>query len=303
MSNVPITAKGLTLDSRWAPLPSRPSPWVAAGRFLRRNVLALIGVVILAFWLVVTVAAPLIAPYPPLKQNLRERLQGPSVTHWMGTDELGRDVMSRVMYGGRISLPIGFIIVLVATLIGTVLGSAAGFFGGAWDQILMRICDLTMSFPPIILAMGVAAALGPGLDHAAIALIVVSWPSYARVVRGLVLSVKKNEYVSASQAVGARESRILFKTVLPNCLGPAVVLSTLSLGRAILTFAGLSFLGLGAVPPEAEWGKMVADGINAFDQWWVSGFPGLAILSVVMAFNFIGDGLRDALDPRLRRSV
>jgi peptide/nickel transport system permease protein len=272
-------------------------------RFLRRNVLSLIGVIVVVAWIVISIAAPLIAPYPPIKQNLRERLQGPTIEHLMGTDELGRDVFSRVLYGGRISLPIGFIIVISATIIGAGLGSVAGYFGGVWDQGLMRFTDLMMSFPPIILAMAVAAALGPGLRNAALALIVVSWPSYARVVRGLVLSVRENEYVAAAKAVGAPETRILLKTVIPNCLGPAIVMATLGLGRAILTFAGLSFLGLGAVPPDAEWGKMVADGINAFDQWWVSAFPGLAILTVVLAFNFLGDGLRDALDPRLRRSL
>ncbi len=297
----PANTQGLTIDSRWRPVPKGPSALSAAFRFLRHNVLSLIGVVIIIFWVVVSIAAPVIAPYDPLKQNLRDRLQAPSAQHIMGTDELGRDVFSRVLYGGRISLPIGFIVVISATVIGALLGATAGYTGGGWDNGLMRLTDLVMAFPPIILAMAVAAALGPGLNHAAIALIIVAWPSYARVVRGLVLSVKKNEYVAASHAVGASHPRILFRSVLPNTLGPAVVMATLGLGAAILTFAGLSFLGLGAVPPTPEWGRMVADGINAFDQWWVSAFPGLAILTVVMAFNFLGDGLRDALDPRLRK--
>ncbi len=290
------------IDNRWSPV-ARTSRVATTSRFLRRNVLTLIGIIVVIFWIVVSLSAPVIAPYDPLKQNVRERLQPPSATHLMGTDELGRDVLSRVLYGGRISLPVGFIIVIFATVIGAGLGSVAGYAGGAWDQGLMRVTDLVMAFPPIILAMAVAAALGAGLEHAAIALIIVSWPAYGRVVRGLVLSVKQNEYVAASHAVGAPQSRILFRTVIPNTLGPAIVMATLGLGTAILTFAGLSFLGLGAVPPTPEWGRMVADGINSFDQWWVAAFPGLAILTVVLAFNFVGDGLRDALDPRLRRNL
>lgn len=261
------------------------------------------GAAIAIAWVAVALAAPLVAPYPPLQQSVRERLQPPNSRHLMGTDELGRDVLSRVVYGSRISLPIGLVVVAFSTAIGTTLGSTAGYFGVVWDNTLMRLTDLVMAFPPIILAMAVAAALGAGLSHAAIALIVVAWPHYARVMRGLVLSVKAHEYVLAARALGASEGRILLRTVLPNCMGPAVVMATLDLGRAILIFSGLSFLGLGTVPPAPEWGAMVASGINAFDQWWVSGFPGLAILSAVLAFNFLGDGLRDALDPRLRRTL
>lgn len=290
------------LDPGSTPLARARASARGTWRFLRRNVLTLLGVVVIAGWVFVSVAAPLIAPYDPLKQNLRERLQPPSAQHWMGTDELGRDILSRVMYGGRVSLPIGLAIVLASTVIGTILGSIAGYAGGRWDMTLMRATDLVMAFPPIILAMAVAAALGPGLVNAAIAIIVVYWPNYSRIVRGLVLSVKNHDYVAASHAVGAPHSRILFRGVLPNVMGPAIVLATLDLGKAVLTFAGLSFLGLGAVPPSPEWGKMVADGINSFDSWWVAAFPGLAILTAVMAFNFVGDGLRDALDPRLRRS-
>ncbi|MDR7515476.1 MAG: ABC transporter permease [Armatimonadota bacterium] len=269
-------------------------------RLVRRNALAVAGAVIAAGWIAVAVLAPWVAPYSPLQQNLRERLRPPDARHLMGTDELGRDIWSRVIYGSRISLPVGLVVVASSTAIGTVLGSVAGYWGGLYDAVLMRLTDLVMAFPPIILAMAVAAALGPGIQHAAMALVVVAWPAYARVMRGLVLSVKSYEYVVAARALGAGEGRILLRTVLPNCLGPAVVMATLDLGRAILIFSGLSFLGLGAVPPAPEWGAMVAGGINAFDQWWVSGFPGLAILSVVLAFNFLGDGLRDALDPRLR---
>lgn len=270
------------------------------GRMVRRNLLAAVGGLVVCGWVVAAVGAPWLAPYSPIQQNLRERLQPPGIRHLMGTDELGRDILSRVIYGSRISLPVGVVVVASSTAVGTVMGSVAGFWGGLWDAVLMRLTDLVMAFPPIILAMAVAAALGPGIHHAALALIVVSWPSYARIMRGLVRSVKSQEYVLAARALGASEGRILLRTVLPNCMGPAVVMATLELGRAILIFSGLSFLGLGAVPPAPEWGAMVAGGINAFDQWWVSGFPGLAIFSVVLAFNFLGDGLRDMLDPRLR---
>jgi peptide/nickel transport system permease protein len=279
----------------------REGRW-AQVRLARRNALALAGAAVVAAWVAAAVAAPWVAPYSPLQQNLRERLRPPDTRHVMGTDELGRDIFSRVIYGSRISLPVGLVVVTSSTAIGTALGSVAGYWGGLLDAVLMRLTDLVMAFPPIILAMAVAAALGPGIHHAALALVVVAWPAYARVIRGLVLSVKSQEYVLAARALGAGEGRILLRTVLPNCLGPAVVMATLDLGRAILIFSGLSFLGLGAVSPAPEWGAMVAGGINAFDQWWVSGFPGLAILSVVLAFNFLGDGLRDALDPRLRRA-
>ena len=197
----------------------------------------------------------------------------------------------------------GLLVVIVALGVGGLIGSIAGFGPGWLDGLLMRLTEMVMAFPIIILAMTIAAALGPGLDHAMVALVAVSWPRYARVMRGLVLSVKENEYVYASRAMGGSGAHILTRVVLPNCVAPAVVMATLDLGNAILTFSGLSFLGLGSPPPAAEWGAMVAAGTQTFDQWWVSTFPGAAILSLVMAFNFIGDGVRDALDPRLRRSL
>jgi peptide/nickel transport system permease protein len=272
-------------------------------RFLRRNPLVVVGGAIVLAWVFASVFAPWLSPYGPLTQRITERLQPPSSTHWFGTDMLGRDVFTRVLYGGRISLPVGFGVVIVALVIGGLIGALAGFRAGWVDSVLMRFTDMVMAFPIIILAMTIAAALGPGLDHTMIALVAVSWPRYARVTRGLVLTVKENEYVHASRSLGASESHVLGRVVLPNCLAPAVVMATLDLGAAILTFSGLSFLGLGSPPPAPEWGAMVAAGTQSFDQWWVSTYPGLAILTLVMAFNFIGDGVRDALDPRLRRAV
>lgn len=272
-------------------------------RYFRRSPLSLIGLTIVLIWVLVSIFAAQVAPYEPLQQDIRNRLQGPSVEHLMGTDQLGRDILSRIIHGGRISLPIGLLVVALSTLIGTILGSVAGYVGGAVDTALMRVTDMVMGFPAIILAMSIAAALGAGLEKSTLAVVVVWWPNYARIVRSLVLSVRENEYVIAARSLGCREGRILLRTVLPNCIAPAIVMATMDLGNAILTFSGLSFLGLGAVPPTPEWGTMVASGILVFDQWWVSAFPGFAILSIVMGFNFLGDGLRDALDPRLRRGT
>jgi peptide/nickel transport system permease protein len=271
--------------------------------FLKRNHLAAVGLIIVLFWITVTIIAPLIAPYGPLKQTIVDRLQPPNLTYLFGTDQLGRDVLSRVMFGGRISLPAALAVVIIAGSVGTVVGSTAGFLGGVVEEVFMRITDVFMAFPTIILAMAVAAALGPNVGNAIVAMVVVWWPNYARIVRSLVLSVKENEYVLASRSIGSGDMRVLWRVVLPNSMAPVLVMGTLDLGNAILVFAGLSFLGLGAEPSTPEWGRMISDGIAFFDQWWISAFPGLAIFTIVMAFNFLGDGLRDALDPRLRRQI
>jgi peptide/nickel transport system permease protein len=275
----------------------------AALYFLKRNQLALIGLLIVVAWIIITLAAPLFAPYGPLQQNIVDRLQPPTPTYLFGTDQLGRDVLSRVLYGGRISMPAALAVVLLAGSVGTVVGAVAGFMGGAVEEAFMRVTDVFMAFPTIILAMAVTAALGPNIGNAIVAMVVVWWPNYARVVRSLVLTVKENEYVLASRAVGASEMRVLWRVVVPNSLAPVLVMGTLDLGNAILVFAGLSFLGLGAEPSTPEWGRMISDGLAFFDQWWISAFPGTAIFTIVMAFNFVGDGLRDALDPRLRRQI
>lgn len=266
----------------------------------RRNPLLLLGTVIVVFWIVAAIAAPILTTYQPLEQNVRDRTQPPDINHFWGTDELGRDIFTRVLYGGRITIPAGILVIVFGSLLGSAIGAVAGFLGGLWDEVMMRLTELFMAFPTIILAMAVSAALGPDIRNAIIALVVVWWPSYARLTRGLVLKVKTNDYVEAAQCLGASPQYLLWRTILPNCLASIVVMTTLDIGNAILTFAGLSFLGLGPDPTSPEWGRMVAIGIDYFDQWWMWLFPGVAIASLVIAFNFIGDGLRDILDPRLR---
>jgi peptide/nickel transport system permease protein len=274
--------------------PAAPPAW--------RRPLALMGLAVIVAWAVIAIFAPLIAPYNPLAQQF-PILAPPSAAHWFGTDELGRDVFSRVLYGARITLPLGVILVAAAMIIGSVLGAVAGYFGGWTDNALMRLADLVFAFPGIILALAIAAALGPQLRNAVIAVIVVSWPSYSRLVRSLVLSARSAQYVVASRLLGASGPRILFTDIRPNAAGPVLVLAALDIGNAVLLLSGLSFLGLGAQPPTAEWGAMVAEGTLNFNDWWVGLFPGLAILTVVLAFNFIGDALRDLLDPRTARAV
>jgi peptide/nickel transport system permease protein len=267
-----------------------------------RQPLTIAGVVIAVAWLVIAVFAPLIAPADPLSQNFPAS-QAPSLDHLFGTDELGRDVLSRVIYGSRASLPVALILVSLAAAIGSVIGAIAGYFRGITDGALMRSTDLVFAFPPIILAMVVAAVLGRGLVNAALAIVVVAWPAYARVVRGLVLTVGDSEFVQSSRLLGASSRKTLVRDVFPNVAGPVFVLATLDLANAILLLAGLSFLGLGAQPPRAEWGSMVAEGTQYFQWWWIGTFPGLAIFSVVLAFNLIGDSLRDVFDPRTARRL
>ncbi|MBZ0300086.1 MAG: ABC transporter permease [Anaerolineae bacterium] len=263
--------------------------------------LVLIGLVIVLLWLLVALITPVLATHDPLQQNVTDRLQAPGSRGYLwGTDELGRDIFTRVLYGARITIPAGLAVILIGSVIGVLIGAVAGYLGGIWDEVLMRFTELFMAFPTIILAMAVTAALGPDIRNAILALVIVWWPSYARLIRGIVLEIKNNEYVDAARCVGAGGRYLLFRTILPNAIAPAVVLMTLDIGNAILTFAGLSFLGLGPDPTSPEWGRMVAVGIDFFDQWWMWLFPGLAIASLVMAFNFIGDGVRDIFDPRLR---
>lgn len=268
---------------------------------LVRNRSAVMGGVVLGLLIVLAIAAPIVSKYDPTAVALRTRLQPPSASHWFGTDEFGRDILTRVFYGARISLPVGLIALAIGGSIGTLLGLIAGFYSKVIDGFLMWIVDVLLAFPGLLLALLVVAVLGVDLRNVMIAVGVSMIPRFARIVRGTVLSAKENLYVEAARTIGVPEYRILILHVMPNIISPVIILATLSLGVTILTAAGLSFVGLGAKPPSPEWGAMVAEGRQFLQhQWWVGTFPGVAILLTVLAVNLIGDGLRDALDPRMR---
>jgi peptide/nickel transport system permease protein len=290
-----------------APTPVMPSgPAVRISnrdRLVRRAMkkrLMIAGVIVVLVWVLLAALAPTISPYDPIDQDVMHRLQPPSAAHWLGGDELGRDVFSRVLYGGRVSLPVAAAVVAVATVFGTLFGGIAGFAGQWVDGLAMRLVDVVLAFPSLILAMAIAAALGPSIQNSMFALLLVWWPPYARLARGQVLALKTREYVTAARGLGLPEFKILLRHVLPNSFAPLLVMMTMDFGTAIIITAALSFLGLGAVPPTPEWGAMVAEGRELIQQWWISTFPGVAIFMMAMACNFIGDGLRDLVDPRLR---
>lgn len=268
---------------------------------MKASPLAVAALGVVSLWLALAAAAPLLAPYEPLRQDIVGRLAGPSAAHWLGTDALGRDILSRVLHGARISIPVGLAAVILAALLGALVGGLAGFVGRRLDDVTMRVTDLMLAFPTVILALVITAALGVGIRNAVIAIMIAWWPTYARLVRGLVLAVREREYVQVAYALGASDGRILWRYVAPNVVSSVIVLATLDVGHAILTFASLSFLGLGPPPEVPEWGSMIAAGRNYLDEWWIATFPGLAILSLTIAFNVVGDSLRDFLDPRLRR--
>lgn len=256
-----------------------------------------VGFAIVLFWLAVTVLAPMMTSYGALEMAGR-RLQAPSWQHWLGTDALGRDVLSRTLHGARHSLPIAVVVVALSVAIGAMLGAISGFVGGFAGAGIMRLVDVTLSFPPMLLAMAVAASLGPGLENAAVAMVIVWWPIYARLMRAQVLEVREREHVEAAVAAGAGRFRVLYKHILPLCWTPVLISATMDLGQVILLAASLSFIGLGATPPTPEWGSMISDGAAQFYSWWVALGPGLAILTIVLGFNFIGDGLHDYFDPK-----
>jgi peptide/nickel transport system permease protein len=269
-------------------------------RHLLRSPTAVLGALIVLAWIAASVLAPRLAPYDPVDLNVDNRLEPPSVAHWLGVDGLGRDVLSRLLYGGRVSLPVAAVVVVIASVFGTLYGGMAAYLGGWPDEVAMRVVDMVLAFPALILAMAIAAALGPSIQNSMLALLVVWWPPYARLARGQVLALKARDFVTAAQALGGGEHRILLRHILPNSVAPSLVLMAMDFGNAIIITAALSFLGLGAVPPTPEWGAMVAEGRELVDHWWVSTFPGVAILMVAIGANFVGDGLRDAIDPRLR---
>ncbi len=275
-----------------------------AWRRLRRSPHLLAGLAIVVGILGAAALAPVIAPYSPIDQAFSDQLRPPSWAHLFGTDEFGRDIFSRVLYGARIALAVGFLADGIALAAGVALGLVAGYFGGRVDAVVMRCVDVLLAFPYLLLAMIVVAILGPGLSNAMIAIGIVYAPQFARVVRGAVLAVRGQEFVEAAGAVGAGSGRILLRHVLPNVISPTLVMATLTVGFAIVETAGLSFLGLGASPPTPEWGSMLATGRSyMLTAPWIATFPGLAILVTVIGFNLAGDGLRDLLDPRLRGTL
>lgn len=271
-------------------------------RLLLKNRLAMIGLFFISLWTFVALFSSIIAPYSPIDTNTAIKLQGPSAAHWMGTDNFGRDILSRVMYGARISLWTGLIGVGISCLIGIPLGGIAGYYGGKLGNVIMRVMDTLLAFPSLILAMAIAASIGPGLISAMIAVGIVGIPEFARLMFGQTVSLREKEFVEAGRAIGVKDSTILRKHIFPNALAPLLVRATLGLGFAILTAASLSFLGLGVKPPTAEWGAMISEGREYIisGQWWIVTFPGLAIATSILGFNLLGDGLRDVLDPRLR---
>jgi peptide/nickel transport system permease protein len=267
-----------------------------------RRPLALLGILIALAWVLVAALAPWIAPADPIHQGF-ETLLPPSADHWMGTDAIGRDILSRVIWGARSSIVPGFLVVVIATTLGGLLGASAAYLGGLVDEAIMRFADLVFAFPTIVLAMAIVAILGPSTENAVVALGLSRWPAQARVVRSLVLALKFADYVNAARLLGASPLKVLRVEILPNVVGPVMVLAAIEVGEMILTLSALSFLGLGTPPPDPNWGAMVADGARVAQLWWIGAFPGLAIFTVVIGFNLFGDALRDALDPRLRRSL
>jgi peptide/nickel transport system permease protein len=267
-------------------------------RFLR-NRLAVAGMVVIAALLVVAAFAPWIASHDPFAQNLGERLQPPSAEHWFGTDQIGRDLFSRIVYGSRITIYIVLLVTVIVAPIGLVIGTIAGYFGGRIDVLLMRVTDVFLAFPGLVLALAFVAALGPGLENAVIAISLTNWPGFARLARAETLIIRSSDYIAASRLQGASAARIIARHIVPMCLPSVIVRMTLSMAGVILTAAGLGFLGLGAQPPSPEWGAMLSSGRRfMLDYWWMATFPGLAILLISLAFNLFGDGLRDVLDPR-----
>lgn len=291
-----------TVDVAKAPSKKKKSgPWREVWRRLKHNKAAITGLVVLLILIFVAVFADFIAPYGPDDQDLQATFQKPNRTHIMGTDNLGRDIFSRIIYGAQVSLQVGLLAVGIALIIGSILGSIAGFYGGVVDNIIMRFIDILLAIPPILLAISIVAALGTELKYVMIAVGIGSIPSYARIIRASVLSLRDQEFIEAARAVGANDFRLITKHIIPNSMAPLIVQATIGVAGAILAAAGLGFIGLGIQPPQPEWGAMLNNGRHYIrDYPHMTAFPGLAIMITIFALNLLGDGLRDALDPRLK---
>ena len=284
-------------------IPKKRSQWLEVWQHLKRNKMAMAGLVILTVVALAAIFADLIADYETvvIAQNLQDRLQGPSAQYWLGTDEFGRDIFARMIHGARVSLLVGVFSVGLSILMGGAIGAVAGYYGGRLDNIVMRVMDVFLAVPGILLAIAIVSALGANLFNLMLAISVSSIPSYARVVRASVLSLRDQEFIEAAKAIGASDARIIFRHIVPNCLAPVIVQAALGVAGAILATAGLSFIGLGIQPPAPEWGAMLSGGRQYLRHaWHVTAFPGLAIMITILALNLLGDGLRDALDPRLK---
>ena len=269
--------------------------WLA----FKRNPMAVAGLAIIILLLLVAALAPVIAPFDPIAQALDRRLLPPSATNWFGTDALGRDIFSRIVYGTRITLVIVLLVVVTVGPFGLLIGAISGYYGGWVDRLLMRITDVFLAFPRLVLALAFVAALGPGIVNAIIAIAITTWPPYARVARAETMVIRNQDYIAAMRLQGASQARIIWKHVVPMCMSSLIVRTTFDMAGIILTAAGLGFLGLGAQPPMPEWGAMISAGREQiFDQWWVATFPGIAICIVALGFNLLGDGLRDVMDAR-----
>ena len=275
------------------------SPWRTIGRRLVANRASMAGAFIIGFMVLMAILAPVIAPQDPIAMTLAEQFQPPNGAHLLGTDDFGRDILSRVIYGARLSLKVGLISVFIGLASGAFIGLVSGYFGGWLDVVIQRLMDIMLAFPELVLALAIMAILGPSLRNAMIAIGISAIPVYTRVTRGQVLSLREKEYVEAARAAGAGHMRLIFRHILPNTLSPLIVIATLGIAGAILAGSGLSFIGLGAQPPTPEWGAMLSSGREYLRrEWWIATFPGIAIALTVLGFNLLGDGLRDAFDPR-----
>jgi peptide/nickel transport system permease protein len=298
MSQLELVVKEETIAE--VSYPTRSPMKMMTNRF-KKNKRAMVGLWMVLVFIVVAIFAPLIAPYDPIEQNMQIMLEKPSLKHPFGTDEFGRDLLSRIIYGAQISLAIGTVGVLIAVIFGVALGTIAGYFGGWIDNIIMRIMDIFMAFPSFLLALAIVSVLGPGMVNVMIAIGIFSIPNFSRIARSAVISIKSKEFIEATRAMGGTDTRIIMKHLIPNSISPIIVLSTMRIATAIITAAGLSFLGMGAQPPTPEWGAMLSTGREYLRVApHVSTIPGLAIMFLVLGFNMLGDGLRDALDPKMK---